>query len=193
MTSPYAYHILHNVTVYTVQGLRSLVGNPNPAQPAYQTSTHFPLFTFSQPSSSILSQTKECHKSSPHGTTRCTISFNPNFLIQDLFTVNAKNYYEGELTTPTTATICQASYVPTIALPLSEMAGQNGVVEECEWTQERSGRTTVVGPDVITFSYFGAEAYHAITTGGKEEVGTEVPRPGSGTGMTSKAVQTSAG
>jgi hypothetical protein len=107
--------------------------------------------------------------------------------------VNAKNYYEGELATPTTATICQASYAPTIALPLSEVAGQNGVMEECEWTWEHGGRTSVVGPDVVTFSHFGAEAYHAITAGGREEVGTGVPRPGSGTGMTGRAVPTSTG
>jgi hypothetical protein len=82
--------------------------------------------------------------------------------------VNAKSYYGGELATPTTATICQESYRPTIALALNEVAAQNGIAEECEWTSEHSGRTRIVGPNAVTFSRFGHEAYHAITASGQQ-------------------------
>jgi hypothetical protein len=190
MTSPYAYHVLHNVTIYTVQGYASFIGSGSDGKAAYKASDSFALLPLSQPSSSILSQTKECHKPSPRGATRCTISFHPDFLIQNLFTVNAKNYYGEELATPTTATICQASYSPTIALALSDMAAQNGVAEDCEWTWEHSGRTSVVGPNVISISNFGPEAYHAITAGEQDGLSTGVLQSRSGMGLASVAVPT---
>jgi len=177
LTSPSVYHFLHNVTILTVQGRASSIGSGSNGQAAYNPSQSLSLFTLAQPPSSILSQTKECHKPSPHGATRCTISFHPDFLIQDLFTVNAKNYYGEELATPTTATICQASYSPTIALDLQAVAAQNKIGQECEWTWEHSGRTSVIGPDVITFSNILSGAYHAITTGEQLSLSTGLPRP----------------
>lgn len=163
MTSPYAYHVLHNVTVYTVQGYASSVGSGSNGKAVYKPSRVLSQLTLSQNPSSILSCTEECHKPSPRGATRCTMSFHQDFLIEDLFTVNAKNYYGKELATPTTATICQASVRPTVALELSELVAQNAFAEDCEWTSEHSLRTKIVGPEAITFARLRSDDYHAIT------------------------------
>lgn len=80
-------------------------------------------------------------------------------------TVGGERYYGAPLETKTTATICQASFRPTIALPLSEIVVQNRIAEDCEWTWEHNGRTGVVGDvkDVVTFKGVDSERYHAIT------------------------------
>jgi hypothetical protein len=177
-TSPSIYHILHNATVHTYAGeaFSILYGN---VAPIYSISSVLPKLTFAQPTNSILSQSKECHKPSPHGAVRCTISYEPDFHIQDVFTVNAKAYYGEELATPTTATICQASYSPTIGLPLVEVAAQNGVGEDCEWTFPHSGRTTLLNDNMYSVDGFGASDYHAITTapGGARSGMKTVPSP----------------
>ncbi|KAK3209553.1 hypothetical protein GRF29_69g2262546, partial [Pseudopithomyces chartarum] len=112
-TSPYIYHILHNATVYKYVGHESSIAYGGGGA-IYSVSTEVPNLTFAQPTSSILSQYVECHKPSPH----------------DVSTVNARAYYGEDLATPTTATICQASYIPTIAFPLLEVAAQNKVGED---------------------------------------------------------------
>lgn len=163
LTSPYIYHILHNATVYKYAGEASTIPYGG-GSVIYSISSELPTLTFAQATNSILSQSKECHKPSPHGATRCTISYKPDFQIQDLFTVSAKAYYGEELATPTTATICQASYAPTIGLHLLEVALQNGVGEDCEWTFTHSGRTTLLDEDMFSIGGFGSSDYHAITT-----------------------------
>ncbi|CAI6243873.1 unnamed protein product [Periconia digitata] len=171
-TSPSIYHILHNATVYRYIGHQSTIGWGDDHAAIYEISTQVPTLTFAQPSTSILSQYKQCRKPSPHGATRCTISYQPDFNVQDVFTVNAKAYYGEELATPTTATICQASYAATIGLPLLEVAKQNQVGEECEWTFTHSGRTTLLEENMFSVAGVGASDYHAITTV------TGVPRSG---------------
>ncbi|PVI02673.1 hypothetical protein DM02DRAFT_653336 [Periconia macrospinosa] len=189
LTSPSLYHILHNATVFTYIGQKSTaawgIGDP-----IYGISSVLPTLTYSQPPSPILSMSTECHKPSPHGATRCTLSYNPDFLIQDLFTVNAKAYYGDELPTPTMATICQTSYSPTIGMPLGEIAKQNEVGEDCEWTFSHSGRTTVLDRDMYSVSEFTASDYHAITAGAGEGPSTRTAQPGSGTTSTGGSAPT---
>jgi hypothetical protein len=165
MTSPYVCHLLRNVTIYTVWGRPFLIGAGYEEKIVYRPATAYPPLTLSQPSSSILFQSKECHRPGKHGATRCTISNHPDFAIQDLFTVKAKNYYGETLSTPTIATICQAIYSPTIALVLDDLASQNGIAKGCKWTWEHSGRTSVVGPDVLSISTFSGGKYHPIIAG----------------------------
>lgn len=190
LTSPYVYHILHNATVLSFEGRASSIGD-GPGKSIYGISSSIPKLTFAQPSASILSQSKECHKPGHHGVARCTLSYHPDFNIKDLYTVNAKVYYGEELETPTTATICQASYSPVIALPLSEVAAQNKVGEDCEWTFSYSGRTVTLRPDVYSVTRFGGSDYHEITASGGVESSVQTPSPGSGTTLTSVAVPTS--
>ncbi|OAG01388.1 uncharacterized protein CC84DRAFT_1228437 [Paraphaeosphaeria sporulosa] len=162
-TSPYIYHILHNATVYKYAGQSSSVAY-GIGSAIYSISSELPKLTFAQATNSILAQSKECHRSNHHGAVHCTISYKPDFAIQDLFTANAKAYYGEELATPTTATICQASYAPTIGLPLGEVASQNRIGEDCEWTFAHSGRTTLLDDNMFSVARFGSNDYHAITT-----------------------------
>jgi hypothetical protein len=135
--------------------------------------------TFAQPATSILSQYVECHKPSPHGATRCTLSHKPDFAIKDMFTIRAKAYYGKDLPTPPTiATICQASYTPTIGLPLLEVAKQNKVGEDCEWTFGHSGRTTLLEQNMYSVKGFSATDFHAITVQGEGASATGVPQSG---------------
>jgi hypothetical protein len=162
-TSPYIYHILHNATVYKYAGHASSIAYGGGGA-IYSISTELARLTFAQATNSILSQSKECHKPSPHGATRCTISYKADFHVQDLFTINAKAYYGENLATPTTATICQASYTPTIGLPLLEVASQNKVGEDCEWTFTHSGRTTLLDDNMFSIDGFSSDDYHSIPT-----------------------------
>ena len=176
-TSPSIYHILHNATVYKYVGHESSIAYGGGGA-IYGISTEIPTLTFAQPTQSILSQYVECHKPSPHGATRCTISYKPDFNIQDISTVNAKAYYGEDLATPTTATICQASYAPTIGFPLLEVASQNGIGEDCEWTFTHSGRTTLLEENMYSVKGFSESDYHTIPAYGTEGLVTQTSRPG---------------
>ena len=190
LTSPYVYHILHNATVLSFEGRASKIGD-GPGESIYGVSSFIPKLTFAQPSNSILSQSKECHKPGHHGLARCTLSYHPDFNIQDLYTVPAKVYYGEDLPeTPTTATICQASYGPTIALPISEVAAQNKVGEDCDWTFSHRGITVTLREDVYSVAWFGGGDYHPITASQAVETTARMPSPGSGTTLVSVAVPT---
>lgn len=171
------YHILHNATVFKYIGHESSIGYAEGGA-IYGVSTEVPTLTLAQPTNSILSRYVTCRKPSPHGATRCTVSHKPDFNIQDIFTVPAKVYYGEELETPTTATICQASYAPRIGLPLLEVAEQNNVGEDCEWTYTHSGRTTLLEENLFSVDGFSASDYHAITATSGGVPATGVPRSG---------------
>ncbi|KAL5433084.1 hypothetical protein PMIN06_011794 [Paraphaeosphaeria minitans] len=181
-TSPSIYHILHNATIHRYAGEASSVAYGG-GGPIHSISSTLPNLTLAQAATSILAQSKTCRKPSPHGAVRCTISYEPDFRVQDLFTVGAEIYYGEQLATPTAATICQASYAATIGLPLGEVAAQNGVGGDCEWTFAHSGRTTLVGEDMFSVDGFGSDDYHAITTA------PEVLRPGTATVASSTRVE----
>jgi len=192
MTSPYAYHLLRNITLYTVKGYASSISplTDGHVEPIYASASSLSSLTLSQHPSSILAMEQECHKPSPRGATRCTRSHPPDYLIEDMFTVDPVHYYGAPLRTPSTVTICQASYKPVLALPLNDIASQNGVARECEWTWEHSQRTQIVGDvkDAVSFEGVKGSDWHAITTAKVAETG--VPRPGSG--MRRMAVTTQA-
>ncbi|ORY02565.1 hypothetical protein BCR34DRAFT_667651, partial [Clohesyomyces aquaticus] len=175
MTSPFVYHILHNVTMYTFRGQASSIGERTryPGHDVYEPTSSFDIIHYSQPQESILSQTKECHRLTTHGIPHCNLTSNPDFSIQDLFSVDANHYYpyskDPVLATPTLSTICQASYKPRIALVVSEVAKQNGIEVDCEWSYAHNDFvTTTQDPASLSVWQYGGEVWHPITSSGQD-------------------------
>ena len=183
LTSPSVYYLLRNITVETYIGKGSGIGSGY-TSPVYVLSTTINdeerLLTLAQREGEILSQSKTC--SGRRGAVHCTVSYEPNFLINDLKTVQASHYHPGW---PFSAseTICQDQYTPNIVLPLTDVARQNKIFEDCSWTQNIRALTTLIGPNVMTLRWYGGQSYYPITEGIGAVGGasTVVARPGSTT------------
>ncbi|CAI6333620.1 unnamed protein product [Periconia digitata] len=175
VTSPYLYQFIENVTIYTYRGQASPIGSHTTGDPVYGVSTSLPQVTYSVLPESILSQKSSCLKSVSGGP-QCTVSFHPDFVLQDLFTVNATRYFKT-LPTPTTASaVCQNWYGGRIGIPLTDVAAQNGVGENCQWTAEytRYGTTTTVIPQDVSLADAAGYQYKPILVTTRGGMRTEV-------------------
>lgn len=133
MTSPSVYYLLRNAVLQTLTGRASLIGNTNTATntDVFAPSTTASLLTVAQRESDIVTISRVCAGS---GQRRyCTFHGSPGFSVADLATVRASEYC-GWWGCGASETIYQAEYTPTLGIPVSEVAAQNGVFGACAWT-----------------------------------------------------------
>jgi len=139
LTSPSVYLFYEKVQVETYVGY---AGNPYSEYPngyeVWKLSTSIPAnrpLTVAQVEDRILTASKKCEG---READYCTIDFETAFRIRDMSTVRA-DLYKKEcgygIGVFGCALVDQALYRPTIGVPISEVARQNGgIFEECEWS-----------------------------------------------------------
>ncbi|KAH7412365.1 hypothetical protein DE146DRAFT_601981, partial [Phaeosphaeria sp. MPI-PUGE-AT-0046c] len=162
LTSPSVYYMLRNAILQTLTGQASLVGNTNTAskQDVFAPSTTATILTVAQQESDIITISRVCAGSNKRRY--CTFHGSPGFSIADLATVRATEYC-GWWGCDTSETIYQDEYTPTLGIPVSAIASQNGVFSDCAWTTP-GARVRVAGALAYNGGKMGTEDWHPITT-----------------------------
>lgn len=195
ITSPDVYHLIHNATVYKYLGIATAVGY-DISESFFQISTTYNRLSFSQPPSSLYSQTQSCGNTPQRREVNaaaaqyCKVANNPDFRIQDLFTVDADKYSKWYNAPTRPATICQNRYTEILALPYTDIEGFKNVATDCNWTWTYGSGTTQVGPVAATFSVSDSASFHAITATSDKNMPTGAPSPPTRTGLHTVAVRT---
>ncbi|KAF2014006.1 hypothetical protein BU24DRAFT_411693 [Aaosphaeria arxii CBS 175.79] len=143
LTSPSVYHFLRKVQVQTYIGLAEQPGGFGPqAYDVWTISTALPgsrPLTVAQLEPEILTASKKCI--GIEGDI-CTMNFDTDFLVDDVSKVRKEKYdrfCDSECLKSDNGYILQNSYRPTIAIPISEIIGQNGgLFSDCGWTLRES-------------------------------------------------------
>ncbi|EMD70219.1 hypothetical protein GGP41_000355 [Bipolaris sorokiniana] len=161
MTSPSVYYLLRNAILQTLTGRASLIGNTNTATKTdiFAPSTTASLLTVAQREADIVTISRVCAGS---GQRRyCTFHGSPGFSIADLATVRASEYC-GYWGCGASETIYQDEYTPTLGIPVSEVAAQNGVFGDCAWTTPGL-RVRTAGTAAYNGGTMKVENWHPIT------------------------------
>ncbi|KAF2833671.1 hypothetical protein CC86DRAFT_415556 [Ophiobolus disseminans] len=160
LTSPSVYHFLRNATLSTYVGRESNVGEtPSDGTLSFASSTTAAFLTVAQRESDILTISRKClgHNKGTH----CTMHASPRFLIADLETVRASEYF-GSREPHEAETIYQNEYAATVGLAMSDIVKQNSVFGECVWTTPGE-RTETAGPAAWMGGRMTKGDWHGIT------------------------------
>lgn len=160
MTSPSVYYLLRDAILQTLTGQASLVGSTSTAkQDVFAPSTTAKLLILAQPESEILTISRVCAGSNIRRY--CTFHGSPGFSVADLATVRATEYC-GWWGCDTSEKIYQDEYTPTLGLPVSSIAAQNGVFSRCAWTTP-GNRVRTAGAAVYNGGTMKIQDWHPIT------------------------------
>ncbi|KAF2731382.1 hypothetical protein EJ04DRAFT_583752 [Polyplosphaeria fusca] len=180
LTSPSIYYFVRNATLATFAGrattLDTLPQLPTLAEhDTFRPSTTFPgPLTIALAPSALATITRFCSGSNRHR--KCYRIVNPNFSAGDMLTVRSTAWSEARSHMDT---IVQSEYRPVLAVPVTDVAGQNKGFGGCgAWSQtQASAKEVWSGPVVWTTGKVGGEDWSAVmatgTVGGGE--GTAVP------------------
>lgn len=137
LTSPSVYHFLRNITVETYRGVArdpdDLGPPPWEVWGVYSTIPPDRTLTAAQLESDILTASVSCIG---RELDLCSISFSPDFRVQDIKTVRKEAYDKNcrHCLSRDGGVVYQELYKPTMAVPISEVMSQNGgLFKECDW------------------------------------------------------------
>ncbi|KAF2682179.1 hypothetical protein K458DRAFT_405933 [Lentithecium fluviatile CBS 122367] len=187
LSSPDVYHFFKDVRVEAYRGQAGKPGGLGELPySVWNVSTTISAPTIAQPESNILQASKRCI--GIEGDI-CSLSFAPDFRIQDLATVRVDQFKkycpQGGTQCLLRRVLYSNEYHATIAIPISEAVRQNsGLLQDCDWPfyetniENRWNSHTKSSVAVVLVKDVMATAFVPITTAGQAERITPVPSPG---------------
>jgi hypothetical protein len=186
LTSPDVYHVFEDLRIETYRGRAEQPSGIGPAPfDVWDFSTIISAATVAQPETSILQASAFCQGKERD---QCTMYFAPDFRIQDVTNVRVdafSKYSKSQCESQGGGVLYQDCYQPTLAVPISEVATQNGgIFEECEWplyeVSNESGETSYTMSSVAAILVKDVKATAFVPVTAEEVVArdTAVPRPG---------------
>jgi len=139
LTSPSVYYFIKSVTVHTLAGTRrradeSFIRSSNVWLPS-TTINPQTILTAKQLESDIISYTYS-YANRPHANVGHL--YNKDFKVIDISTMRSRPYFSNRERSRDGKTIVQEMITPSLAVPALEVATQNGLFADCEWSKTES-------------------------------------------------------